>query len=257
MEQTPHGLHNITPPQNDSDDLSDLFNNITNHKRDGKGNTEIKAPALKPIDQSPYAPPDDANHQQPTVVHNFEALAPEYDENATIFETEISDSIPLHCPYCNEHITSDFIFCSNCGALLRQNNIVPCRHCQTPTIPDASYCYHCGNTLSTAPLLTLKIPNRDTEFKLDGSKSTYVVGRTVPQQNNFADIDLGQYGLRKISRQHARITLQDDKWFVEDLNSKAGTRIFNRTLPSNTSIELENDMVIYFADIQLMVEISE
>lgn len=43
---------------------------------------------------------------------------------------------------------------------------------------------------------------------------------------------------KTVSREHARITYKDGKWFIEDLNSTNGTYINGNRIPSNKKIEL-------------------
>ncbi len=63
-----------------------------------------------------------------------------------------------------------------------------------------------------------------------GSTSEVLIGR-LPE----CDITLA---MPSISRNHARITFREDKWWVEDLNSKFGTKVDGQLLTANTSVAL-------------------
>jgi pSer/pThr/pTyr-binding forkhead associated (FHA) protein len=93
-------------------------------------------------------------------------------------------------------------------------------------------------------------------YTLRGDQPEYTVGRTVPQQNNFVDVDLGPMGQRKVSRQHARFYLRNNQWFLEDMNSKGGTYVYNNRLNPRQPEPLEDGMVIYFADIKFRLEVA-
>ena len=63
-----------------------------------------------------------------------------------------------------------------------------------------------------------------------GSTSEVVIGR-LPE----CDITLM---MPSISRSHVRITFREDKWWVEDLNSRFGTKVDGQLLTANTPVAL-------------------
>jgi pSer/pThr/pTyr-binding forkhead associated (FHA) protein len=123
-------------------------------------------------------------------------------------------------------------------------------------MPNAKYCSHCGRSVEPVPGLVLRMSSNNIPYHINPEKQIYTVGRAVPQQNNYVDIDLGPFGQRKISRQHARITLQEGDWHVEDMNSKGGTRVYNTRLQPFTPTRLQDGMVVYFADVKFTVEMN-
>jgi len=55
-------------------------------------------------------------------------------------------------------------------------------------------------------------------------KDTNLVGRRDPMSNIFPEVDLSKFDPQtKISRKHARIWRESDKFMVEDLGSSNGT----------------------------------
>lgn len=84
-----------------------------------------------------------------------------------------------------------------------------------------------GKTIIQRDRLILKTPaGIDIKVK-DGD----IIGRDAVGQEVFS-------AFKTVSREHARITYKDSKWFIEDLNSTNGTYINGNRIPSNKKIEL-------------------
>lgn len=208
---------------------------------------EITPPSYNPALMSP---PSAA-----TPVFNAAATAPalQVDNNATLSGAFWVDE--QHCPYCQTPRHAEGKYCYECGRVFPNHSVEVCRHCQAPVVPEARFCYHCGKSVLAGPQLILTLLDLNEQIVLLGDKGQYVLGREVPEQNNFVEIDLGPYGQRKISRRHARFSTQDGQWFLEDLNSKGGTRIDNNRLFPNQPARLEGGMIVYFAEIKCKIEI--
>lgn len=204
--------------------------------------------------QMPVSSDEDTVPNDPKLIPTLPNV---HDPNLTLAPFNIlSDS--EGCPYCQATRYADSIFCHRCGRpLLPRDQIDTCRHCKTPLVPSAHFCYICGKRAVSAPELTLSLVDTPQQYTLRGDQLTYTVGRQVPEQSNFVDIDLGDIGQRKISRQHARLTLHEKVWYLEDLGSKAGTRIYNTRLLPNQPAILQTGMIIYFADLKFKVDIQE
>jgi hypothetical protein len=204
---------------------------------------------------NPYAPRDPEptevdDSQMPAVPQPTLAHTPvKPDENATLF-TEMPKIQDRFCPTCRAEVDDEHRYCWKCGHLLQKEMLEFCRSCKMILIPDAKYCHNCGAQVTPIPTLVIRLVGDDTEITMTGSQKEYQVGRTVPQQNHFVDIDLGPMGQRKVSRHHARFFLQDNQWYLEDLNSKAGTHIYDKRLIPNQPILVKDGMVIYFADVK-------
>lgn len=192
------------------------------------------------------------SHAQATVVHG---KPPTLDPNVTL-EADAVEITEDRCPFCDAERRPTDNFCSNCGNLLKVLAFDECRYCQTTLVPDARFCHHCGRRVEASPQLMLRIAESNTVYTLRGEQESYTIGRTVPEQNNFVDIDLGPLGQRKVSRRHARIFLHENQWYVEDLGSKGGTRVFNQLLQPRSPLLLQDSMVIYFADVKFKVELQ-
>ncbi|MCL4875960.1 MAG: zinc-ribbon domain-containing protein [Anaerolineae bacterium] len=169
----------------------------------------------------------------------------------------VASSIPeVFCEVCKSELHSkDDKFCSNCGAP-QQQNLEKCRSCKTPLIPGAQFCHYCGAPVVAVPQVSLHMANNDLVFKIPPRAEVFTIGRNVPQQNNFVDLDLGPYGQRRVSRQHARFVLKENKWYLEDLNSKAGTRIFNDRLAPFEPKPVEDNMIVFFAELKFKISMN-
>jgi len=237
------------------DDLDQMFNADGGTRRssglfdDLAKEFDVESSGIKP--HSPYAPPPDAKHE--TLVEDSN---PNQSGGLTLAHTPPAKADDTHATIYDAHELVKGV-CQFCRADVQHfKEIHYCSACQTPLVPGANFCYHCGKSQQPAPSLTLHLVSSGETYTLVGDREEYSVGRTVPQQNNFVDIDLGPLGQRKISRQHARFLVKDQEWFLEDQNSKGGTFVFNQQLKANTPMLLEDGMVIYFSDIQFKIEIS-
>ena len=217
---------------------------------------EVDAAKIPGLESETRRPIDKimAGMSNPTMVHK----AVEKDEVDTYLDADGTPPIDEdHCPFCNaERRPGNDEFCYQCGNPLRMESIPFCGNCRSPIVPHARYCFHCGRSVETIARLVLRMANNNIPYHIKPEKQIYTVGRAVPQQNNYVDIDLGPFGQRKISRQHARIVLQETEWYVEDMNSKGGTRVYNTRLQPFTPTRIEDGMVIYFADVKFTVEIN-
>jgi hypothetical protein len=195
------------------------------------------------------------SQSQAELVPNLAATAPALalDNNATLSGAFWVDE--QHCPYCQSARHPEGKYCYECGRPFPSHAVEVCRFCQAPVLPEARFCYHCGKSVLAGPQLVLTLLDSEEQIVLLGDKSHYVLGREVPEQNNFVEIDLGRVAHRKISRRHARFSLQEGHWFLEDLNSKGGTRIDNYRLYPNQPARLESGMVVYFAETKCKIEI--
>lgn len=117
----------------------------------------------------------------------------------------------VFCGFCGQKIVATDVFCPFCGA-------------QQPLAGQAVN----AAQAYAAPKLTAKVFIIGTNeldapvFNLE--KDTNLVGRRDPMSNIFPEVDLSKFDPQtKISRKHARIWRESDKFMVEDLGSSNGT----------------------------------
>ena len=154
------------------------------------------------------------------------------------------------CPSCGAANPADAAFCEQCGYDFTTGDLPPAA---TP-MPDPGADWVAeiwidpdwfafqdspgGCATSGAPTV---VPLRGT---------TAVIGRPSKSRNLVPDIDCGSDGA--VSHKHAQITLDHDRWYVEDLGSTNGTFVGapGEALPANpiqpqTRHELDDDERIY------------
>lgn len=96
-----------------------------------------------------------------------------------------------------------------------------------------------------AKLIVERGDSPGVEFRLSGTEAT--IGRWDADNGIFPDVDLDAHDTEaKVSRRHARIKMQEGKYYVEDLGSTNGTYVNRgrRLLPGNSHLLNDGDEVI-------------
>jgi FHA domain/zinc-ribbon domain len=101
------------------------------------------------------------------------------------------------------------------------------------------------NGTMNAKLIVERGDSPGVEFRLSGTEAT--IGRWDADNGIFPDVDLDAHDTEaKVSRRHARIKMQEGKYYVEDLGSTNGTYVNRgrRLLPGNSHLLNDGDEVI-------------
>jgi pSer/pThr/pTyr-binding forkhead associated (FHA) protein len=148
-------------------------------------------------------------------------------KNRNSYNSEQEQYAANRCSTCGQILDSEWSNCPFCTDELKQkeNNIPPS-----------------GNT-NNQPIGYLMVKsgaNRGQVYKIDNSNVD--IGN-----NNRNDIIIND---ARVSSQHVKIWLQDKKFFVQDLNSQAGTRVNNRVidrmeLKDNDQIDIVSNLFIF------------
>ncbi len=117
---------------------------------------------------------------------------------------------PVFCGFCGQKIVATDMFCAFCGA-------------KQPLAQHGVHFEEYAPAEVTVKLLIEGTSDLDSPaFSL--VKDDNLVGRRDPISNIFPEVDLSKYDPQtKISRKHARIWRDGDKFMLEDLNSSNGT----------------------------------
>ena len=121
-----------------------------------------------------------------------------------------------------------------CAGDLSMSNI--CQQCQYKNLPENRFCTRCGSRLQThnqnnAQLFTLG--NQSDSNAFDLAEKENFIGR---EKINSIVLDD-----EKVSKKHAVIYHKDNKYFIEDLNSKNGVFV--------NGIRIEKETINYFKDL--------
>lgn len=123
----------------------------------------------------------------------------------------------VFCGFCGQKIVATDVFCPFCGA----------QQPQAGQSSNAAPAYI--QPKLTARILVIGTNDLDTPmFNLE--KDTNLVGRRDPMSNIFPEVDLSKFDPQtKISRKHARIWRESEKYMVEDLGSSNGTVLITKS----------------------------
>jgi len=101
--------------------------------------------------------------------------------------------------------------------------MITCPHCNQPVREGAESCPHCGGALA-APVPgpgRLALVDCGLDLPLLAGAGELLIGRADPAGGIYPEIDLSAYGgdAGGVSRRHARLVLNAEGVFLEDLNS--------------------------------------
>lgn len=177
------------------------------------------------------------------------------------------------CPSCGSETGSTTVFCEQCGTRLGSAEAPPvpatrgvvCPSCGADNAPDDVFCYNCAASLlplqtdpiaegerieapTPAPAVPVPMGKPFLMVVSTGAriplpdKTPILIGREDPVIGTYPEIDLTPHGGQEggVSRRHARITIEDDTFFVEDLVSSNSTFVNNQWLPPMVPHSLED-----------------
>jgi hypothetical protein len=151
----------------------------------------------------------------------------------------------LACPACGIEITPGDRFCSNCGAALEPVAAPAEAALITPPPP--------------APAVgpRLIVSSSGAEIPLPAGEE-FLMGREDPVSGIFPDVDLTPHGGDEggVSRQHARLSVDGNSYFIEDLDSTNFTFVNKQKLAPKTRQPLNDGDEIRCGRVALILRIS-
>jgi len=104
-----------------------------------------------------------------------------------------------------------------------------CGNCGRDLARDDVFCAYCGarqpSKRTTARLVVMGTNEMSAQFSLNAD-SENLIGRMDPNRGIRPEVDLSKYDpAARVSRRHAKIILQGNQFFIEDLGSANGTFI--------------------------------
>lgn len=127
-------------------------------------------------------------------------------------------NVPVFCGFCGQKIVATDMFCPFCGA--QQPMVGQSQRLNQTVAPTYS------TSARIARLSVIGTNDLDrTEYSLE--KDNNLLGRRDPMSNIFPEVDMSKFDPQtKISRKHARIWREGERFFLEDLGSSNGTIVF-------------------------------
>ena len=170
-------------------------------------------------------------------------------------------SAVIKCPFCQATHVANTLFCSECGAYLRQDEGRQTDPLDTtdmgwvevtiPDEPDVSV----PTKLDTSPkAIQIKIGSEKRELQLPLTKAIHL-GRVDPASNVFPEICVSNEddAVKTVSRRHARILKQSGTVVIEDLASVNGTFVNGKRLDPYLPEPIRDGDVIYLGRVLLEI----
>ncbi len=127
-------------------------------------------------------------------------------------------NVPVFCGFCGQKIVATDMFCPFCGA---QQPLVGQSQRLNQTVAPT---YSTSSRIARLSVIGTNDLDR-TEYSLE--KDNNLLGRRDPMSNIFPEVDMSKFDPQtKISRKHARIWREGERFFLEDLGSSNGTIVF-------------------------------
>lgn len=163
------------------------------------------------------------------------------------------------CTICGHHNTLNVKSCVKCGNLLIDPTTLRVSRNYVQSIMHGNMSGDSVTKGLAPPLnsLALLIPGRKSPILVQIQSTSITIGRhsTTPDQ---PDIDLLtlQAGNHGVSRIHARIHLNEEGWFLEDLHSTNGTWLNDEQLEPETLYPLESGDHLRFGQFACSIRFS-
>lgn len=159
----------------------------------------------------------------------------------------------LACGVCGTLAEAGARFCIHCGHPFPQPIGLRCPTCHSVNLLGEAFCEVCGAPLPVTPYLVIT----DTGLRLPvfagvspaGEAPSVVIGRADALTGVFPDVDLLPYGADAagLSRQHVRLSIKDDQYWLEDLNSVNLTYLNDQRLTPDRPVQLKDGDLIRLA----------
>jgi pSer/pThr/pTyr-binding forkhead associated (FHA) protein len=158
----------------------------------------------------------------------------------------------LACAHCGTTADQGARFCPACGWPFPQSIGLACSHCASLNVPGTKFCEACGAVLPTRPFLLVNSSGLRVNL-FPAAETSVVVGRADALSGVTPDLDLDPYAgeLAGLSRRHARIFIQQDQCWIEDLNSVNWTYLNQQRLTPAKPMSLSDGDLLRLGNVAL------
>ena len=160
----------------------------------------------------------------------------------------------IACAACGTVTKPGARFCPACGQSFPRSapSDLACPQCTSTSVPSTGFCETCGTALPAQPYLIIN----ETGVRLSlfsGDQTNVVVGRADTLSGVAPDLNLDPYAgeLAGLSRRHARIVVQQDQCWIEDLNSVNWTYLNQQRLTPDKPTPLNDGALLRLGNVLL------
>ena len=160
----------------------------------------------------------------------------------------------IACAQCGTLTGPGARFCPACGQSFPSAAALEsvCPQCASTNVPGTPCCEACGTALPARPYLIVT----ETGLRLNlfpADQSSVVVGRADALSGVTPDLDLDRYAgeLAGLSRRHARLSRQDNRYWIEDLNSVNWTYLNQQRLTPEQPVPLNDGDLLRLGNVLL------
>ena len=159
---------------------------------------------------------------------------------------------PIACASCGTTTEPGTRFCPVCGRPFPNPIGLACPQCASICVPGMSFCETCGSVLPASSYLIVNA----TGLRLNlftGDQTNVVLGRADALSGVAPDLNLEPFAgeLAGLSRRHARVYLQDNRCWIEDLNSVNWTYVNQQRLMPSQPLPLNDGDLLRLGNVAL------
>lgn len=166
---------------------------------------------------------------------------------AAPYQPPAAQQSAISCSQCGASLATGSAFCDNCGAAVGSSAAPSPAQSWQPPQPQQ---------WQPAAVMTprLVIQETNTHVNLPAGKTELLIGREDPVSGHFPEVNLGPYKGEElgVSRSHAKLTIQGNQYFLEDLQSVNFTHVNRQRLQAGTRQLLNNGDELRFGKLIVM-----
>jgi hypothetical protein len=160
----------------------------------------------------------------------------------------------LACAQCGTATDPGTRFCPACGQSFPRSASIElvCPQCTSLCVPGAPFCETCRTALPAQPYLIVNAIGLRLNL-LTADQTSVVVGRADALSGVMPDLNLDLYAgeLAGLSRRHARLFVQDTRYWIEDLNSVNWTYLNHQRLSPDKPLPLNDGDLLRLGNVLL------
>ncbi len=163
----------------------------------------------------------------------------------------------LACAHCGTLTDPGARFCPTCGRTFPNPIGIACPQCASLNVPGTFFCETCGSALSPCPYFIANESGLRLTLPV-GDQLSVVLGRADALSGVAPDLDLTPYAgeLGGLSRHHARVFVQDNRYWIEDLNSVNWTYLNNQRLTPAKPLPLNDGDLLRLGNVLLTFRVA-